>query len=92
MLTKTNKIHITCNEFLCKYEWVGTEEDYNKIMQYDGESLNHFPGRRQHKEYTALKEGKCPHCIQHKEAMKMPRPIIRGGVIPSPRYNPRRTI
>lgn len=100
MLTKSTKLHITCDETNllgnCGYEWVGTEEDWNKIMEYDGKSLDHFPNRKQHREYMLLKEGKCPFCEDYiKRISQKTREIVRGGVIPSPRFDnriPRRNI
>ena len=94
MLVKSNKVHITCDVpdlfGTCKYEWIGTEEEYAKIMAYDGESLNHFPNRQTHREYIFLKEGKCPFCEKHKEIMsRPPAPMVRGGVIPTPRFDNR---
>lgn len=85
MLNKEIKIHLKCDAFLCEYEWLGTEEQYNKMLSYDGESLNHYPTRQQHKNYLILKEGKCPHCVERENANKNPpKPEFkRGGVIPS---------
>jgi hypothetical protein len=93
MLNKQIKVHLKCDAFMCGYEWEGTEEEYNKMMTYDGESLNHFPTRKEHIAYISLKEGQCPACVQFEERRKLPpEPPIRGGVIPSlmiPRF-PRR--
>lgn len=94
-LIKTNIIKISCDRFLCGYTWEGTQEEYDKALAYDGDSLNHFPTKRIHKECISLKANECPGCKAREERSKNPpkEEFKRGGVIPTfhdPYHNHRR--